>query len=482
MSTTPPPPPSPSPPSPSPPPSPPLLEIDHLTLRFRGLVAVSDVSLAVNRGEIVAVIGPNGAGKTSLFNAITGIYQPTAGDIRFDGRDLRRPLRRARIVRWALLGLLTGVGLFLLASDVNVMWAAVVKHNYRSPAEGFRFRQAARDLGAYLAAQPRIEQRAGRFFVTTFDGQTPFGSSRTEAEARARLGTLQRLEASAGDHAELEAAREVRQAAAGARRRRGLAFLLGFLLGAGGSIAVWRQTRRTPSWVAAQGIARTFQNIRLFQDMTVEENVLCGMRHLIESKRAWRLRLRDHALPVGLAAALVTLVACFRFRVGGPALWAALLYLLIAGAVLYLARVGRMGAFSRRALAVEKTAREEARALLALVGLQDKRAAVAKNLPYGNQRRMEIARALATRPRLLLLDEPAAGMNPAETVELMKLIRAIRERGVTVLLIEHHMRVVMGISDRIAVLEYGQKIAEGPPEQIRADRRVIEAYLGKEDA
>jgi branched-chain amino acid transport system ATP-binding protein len=249
----------------------PLLELSGLLMQFGGVTALRDVDLTVDAGEILALIGPNGAGKTTVFNVVTGVYQPTAGQVRFDGK--------------------------------------------------------------------RIDG-AKRFKITKL------------------------------------------------------------------------------------GIARTFQNIRLFHNMSALDNVLVGA---------------DAHHRSGMVSVAFGLRAHRDAEVGG---------------------------------------RQRAMELLEFVGIAGRADDYAKNLPYGDQRRLEIARALATQPKLLLLDEPAAGMNPAEKVALQQLIRRIRETGRTILLIEHDMSLVMGISDRIAVLDFGEKIAEGVPDVVRNDPRVVAAYLG----
>jgi len=271
-----------------------VLKIENATMQFGGVVAVDNMNLEINQGEIVSLIGPNGAGKTTAFNVITGVYAPTNGKVDFNGQTI-------------------------------------------------------------------IENHPHGKMKKLYKGQND--------------GMYSRI------------------------------------------------LEPTPDKITKLGMARTFQNIRLWKSQTVFENILIA---------------KHCRVTAGLFAATF--------------------------------RANR---------AEENRQREECEQLLEVLGLQDVRNDLATSLPYGQQRRVEIARALATEPSLLLLDEPAAGMNPQETDELTSFIGRIRnDFKLTVFLIEHHMDLVMDISDRIYVLDFGKLIADGTPSEIQNNQRVVDAYLG----
>ena len=305
-----------------------LLKVENATMQFDGVVAVDNLNLEVNEGEIVALIGPNGAGKTTAFNVITGVYAPSNGRITFDGECIVRNHPTGKMKK-------------LYKGKHPTMYTAQF-----APEQALE----GSDLETWKA-----EQKARDEFAFS-------------------------------DHI----------------------------------------LEPTPDKITGRGMARTFQNIRLWKTQTVFDNVLIA-KHMRRSSGFFSATFRGNRKE-------------------------------------------------------EAKQREEVLELLRIVGLEDVKDELATSLPYGKQRRLEIARALATQPKLLLLDEPAAGMNPQETIELTEFIAQIRKDfHMTILLIEHHMDLVMDISDRIYVLDFGELIAQGVPAEIQANDRVIDAYLGVAD-
>ena len=367
-----------------------VLRMENVTMQFGGVVAVNNLSIEVNKGEIVALIGPNGAGKTTAFNCVTGVYQPTNGRIEFMGNTIIRNHPQGKMAK-EYLG--EDAKLYTTAYDGEDDPDTVAALDALNAECAAKVAEAEDAIVKKLASEKDEEKRKALYAeAEAIKAEIEAGY----AEPREKL--LVQLKDRAD--ARMELRRSVDP-----------------------DVGTNKVYAPTPDKITHLCIARTFQNIRLFSALSVLDNVLIA-KHMRAKQNVFSATLRINHKE-------------------------------------------------------ERRMREEAMELLAEQGLDHLKDEVAGSLPYGIQRRLEIARALATSPKLLLLDEPAAGMNPQETQELGEYIVEIKKNhDLTILMIEHHMDLVMQFSDRIYVIDFGKMISSGTPDVVKADRRVIDAYLG----